>query len=180
MKKLLLINPARQKGGFLLSKFTTFAPLGLAYVGAVTPSNWEVKISDENFDEFKFEEADLVGITATTSSINRAYEIARMYRERKIKVIIGGIHVSMLPDEAMEYADSVVVGEAEGIWKKVIDDFENNHLEKKYLGPRVDLNEFKIFPRRDLLHTDYLLHPVQTSRGCPFNCNFCSVSRHMG
>ena len=81
----------------------------------------EDKILDENFDEFKFEEADLVGITAFTSSINRAYEIARMYRERKIKVILGGIHVSMLPDEAMKYADSVVVGEVEGIWKCIED-----------------------------------------------------------
>ncbi len=180
MKKLLLINPVGRRSGFLLSKFTTFAPLSLSYVGAVTPSNWEVKVADENFVEFKFEEADLVGITAFTSSINRAYEIARMYRERKIKVIIGGIHASMLPDEALKYADSVVVGEVEGIWEKVIDDFENNRLEKQYFGPRVDLNESKILPRRDLLHPDYFLHSIQTSRGCPFNCNFCSVSRYLG
>ena len=71
----------------------------------------------------QFEEADLVGITAFTSNINRAYEIARMYREKKIKVIMGGIHISMLPDEALQYADAVVIGEVEGIWKQVIDRF---------------------------------------------------------
>ena len=92
----------RRKSGTLLSKFSTFPPLSLAYVAAVTPSNWEVKIVDENFDKFVFEEADLVGITAFTTTISRAYEIACMYRERKIKVVMGGIHVSMLPDEALQ------------------------------------------------------------------------------
>jgi radical SAM superfamily enzyme YgiQ (UPF0313 family) len=180
MKKLLLINPVGRRSGYLLSKFSTFSPLALAYVGAVSPPNWEVKIADENFDKFEFEGADLVGITAFTSNINRAYEIARMYRERKIKVIIGGIHASMLPDEALQYADAVVVGEVEGIWKRVISDFENNRLSPKYIGPRIDLARSSITPRRDLLHPNYLWNSVQTSRGCPFNCNFCSVSRYLG
>ncbi|MFX0203303.1 MAG: B12-binding domain-containing radical SAM protein [Candidatus Hodarchaeota archaeon] len=163
-----------------MSKFSTFPPLSLAYIAAVTPSNWEVKIADENFDQFQFEEADLVGITAFTSSINRAYEIARMYRERKIKVVLGGIHASMLPDEALEYADAVVVGEVEGIWEKVINDFEDNALALKYVGPQIDLSQFRISARRDLLHPDYYWHSVQTSRGCPFNCNFCSVTKYLG
>ena len=180
MKKLLLINPVGQISGGLLSRFTTFPPLSLAYVAALTPSNWEVKIADENFGKFVFEEADLVGITAFTSTINRAYEIAQIYRERKIKVIVGGIHVSMLSDEALNFADAVVVGEVEGIWEKVINDFENNRLSRKYVGPRIDLTQFNIRPRRDLMHPDYLFHPIQTSRGCPFNCNFCSVSRYLG
>ena len=72
-----------RRSGYLLSKFSTFPPLGLAYVAAVTPSNWDVKILDENFDKFDFEEADIVGITAFTSNINRAYEIAQLYRKRK-------------------------------------------------------------------------------------------------
>lgn len=180
MKKLLLINPVGRSSGYLLSKFSTFSPLGLAYVGAVTPSNWEVKIIDENFEKFEFEEADLIGITAFTSNINRAYEIARIYQKQKIKVIMGGIHVSMLPDEAMQYADTVVIGEVEGVWKQVINDFENNCLSPKYIGPRLDLNRFTVKPRRNLLHPNYLWHSVQTSRGCPFNCYFCSVSRYLG
>jgi len=180
MKKLLLINPVGRRSGLLLSKFSTFSPLGLAYVAAVTPSNWVVKIADENFDKFEFEAADLVGITAFTSNITRAYEIAEMYRKRKTKVIMGGIHVSMLPDEALQYADAVVVGEVEGIWERAINDFDSNRLSPKYVGPRIDLAGFQIRPRRDLLHPNYLWHSVQTSRGCPFNCNFCSVSRYLG
>ncbi len=180
MKKLLLINPVSRRSGLLLSRFSTFSPLGLAYVAALTPSNWEVKIADENFNAFDFEEADLVGITSFTTNINRAYEIADIYKQRKIKVIIGGIHASMLPDEALRFADAVVVGEAESVWPKVIVDFENNHLSNLYVGSKVNLDQSRILPRRDLLHSRYFWHSVQTSRGCPFNCHFCSVSRYLG
>jgi radical SAM superfamily enzyme YgiQ (UPF0313 family) len=180
MQKLLLINPVGQRSGSLLSKFSTFQPLSLAYIAAVTPSHWEIKIIDENIDEFKFEEADLVGITAFTSNINRAYEISQMYRKKNIKVIMGGIHISMLPNEALQHADSVVIGEVEGIWNQVITDFENNCLLPRYNGPRIDLSQTKIIPRHDLLHPNYFWNSVQTSRGCPFNCNFCSVSRYLG
>lgn len=85
MKKLLLINPVGHKSGFLLSR-STIPPLSLAYIASLTPSDWQVKILDENFDDFKFEVADLVGITAFTSNINRAYEIAKIYREKTLKL----------------------------------------------------------------------------------------------
>ena len=180
IKKLLLINPVKRKSGYLLSPFSTFPPLGLSYVAAVTPSNWDVKIADENFDEWAFEAADLVGITAFTSSINRAYEIAQSYRRHRIKVIMGGIHASMCPDEVLQFADAVVIGEVEGIWQTVIKDFENNRLQTKYYGPHIDLSRNHIKPRRDLLNPNYVWNSVQTSRGCPFNCDFCSVSRYLG
>ncbi len=80
-----------------MSRATRFQPLGLAYIAAVTPQNWEIKIIDENFDSFEYEPADLVGITAFSTSINRAYEIAKLYREKNIKVVIGGIHASLIP-----------------------------------------------------------------------------------
>jgi radical SAM superfamily enzyme YgiQ (UPF0313 family) len=180
MKKLLLINPVARRSGLLLSRFSTFSPLALAYVAAVTPPTWEVRIADENFDVFEFEDADLVGITAFTSNINRAYEIARKYRERKIKVVIGGIHASMVPDEVLQFSDAVVVGEVENIWQTLISDFENNRLNSLYVGPKVDFDHYNVLPRRDLLHPEYFWHSVQTSRGCPFNCHFCSVSRYLG
>ena len=146
----------------------------------MTPSHWEIGIIDENVEEFRFEEADLVGITGFTSSINRAYAIAQMYRQKNIKVVMGGIHSSMLPDEALQYADTVVTGEVEGIWEQVIEDFEDNRLLPRYDGPRIDLSQTQIIPRHDLLHPNYFWNSVQTSRGCPFNCNFCSVSRYLG
>ncbi len=180
MKRLLLINPVGRRSGFLLSKFTTFPPLGLAYVAAVTPSDWDIKILDENFDDFVYEDADIVGITAFTSNITRAYEIARIYRDRNVKVVMGGIHVSMLPDEALQYADAVVIGEAEAVWGKVLEDFENGCLRDRYEGSQISLKDFKVRPRRDLLHPGYIWHPILTSRGCPFDCHFCSVSKYLG
>jgi radical SAM superfamily enzyme YgiQ (UPF0313 family) len=180
MKKLILINPVGQVSGYLLSKFSTIPPLSLAYIAAVTPSRWEVKIVDENFGRFEYEEADLVGISAFTSNINRAYEIAGIYRQRNTKVVIGGIHASMLPDEVLQYADSVVMGEAEGVWGKLVEDFENNTLSDKYIGPRLDLSQNTIKPRRDLMDQKYFFDSIQTSRGCPFDCNFCSVSKYLG
>jgi len=169
-----------QKSGYLLSALSTLPPLSLAYVAAVTPETWEIKIQDENFSSFIFEEADLVGITAFTSNINRAYELATMYRKKNIKVIFGGIHASMLPDEVLQYGDSVVIGEVEGIWTKVIKDFESNSLQSKYIGPQLDLSNSPTIPRRDLLSPNYFWSSIQTSRGCPYNCNFCSVSRYLG
>jgi radical SAM superfamily enzyme YgiQ (UPF0313 family) len=180
MKKLLLINPVGRKSGYMLSPFTMFPPLGLAYVAAATPPDWDVRILDENFDEFHFEPADLVGITALTSNVNRAYEIGKLYLERNVKVIMGGIHPSMAPDEAMGHADAVVVGEAETIWREVLQDFENNRLRRRYDGPRIDLKNKPLRPRRDLIHPGYLWDSIQTSRGCPFNCSFCSVSKYLG
>ncbi len=180
MKKLLLINPVGRKSGYLLSKFTTFEPLSLAYVAAVTPASWEVQAIDENFDRFEFVEADLVAITAFTSSINRAYEIAAVYREKGIQVIMGGIHASLVPDEVIHYADAVVIGEVEEIWAEVLDDFEHNRLKPRYRADRIDFNALSVKPRRDILHSSYLWNSVQTSRGCPFDCAFCSVSRYLG
>jgi radical SAM superfamily enzyme YgiQ (UPF0313 family) len=180
MKKLLLINPMGRRSGLLLSKHSSFAPLSLAYIAAVTPSHWDIKILDETTTPFIFEEADLVGITGFTSNITRAYEIAQLYRAKKIKVILGGIHASLLPEEALQYGDAVVIGEVEGIWGQVIRDFENNCLQSKYLGPKIDLSHNSIPPRRDLIDPGYVWNSVQTSRGCPFNCFFCSVSNYLG
>jgi radical SAM superfamily enzyme YgiQ (UPF0313 family) len=180
MPKLLLINPVGRRSGSLLNRFSTFPPLSLGYVAAVTPEHWDVKIIDENFEQLGREEADLVGITAFTSNINRAYELAQSYRAQGVKVALGGIHASMFPQEAMQFVDTVVVGEAEGIWPRVLQDFEADHLEPKYTGPRIDLRTQSIKPRRDLLHSGYFWHPLQTSRGCPFNCSFCSVSKYLG
>ena len=180
MPKLVLINPVGKRSGYLMSSISRFAPLGLAYVAALTPEHWNVEIVDENFTPFRYQEADLVGITAFTSNINRAYEIAGVYREKGTPVVIGGIHASMTPEETQQYADAVVVGEAEGVWPRLMLDFERGRLGRRYEGPRAEIAESSIRPRRDLLNPNYFWQSVQTSRGCPFDCHFCSVSRYLG
>ena len=143
-------------------------------VAALTPATWKVILIDENIKPFRYRPADLVAITAFTSTVARAYEIATIYREQGTPVIIGGIHASMLPGEASQYADAVVVGEAEGVWLQVISDFEVGRLQKIYNAPPADLAQMPA-PRHEIFHPSYLFASIQTSRGCPMDCHFCSV-----
>jgi radical SAM superfamily enzyme YgiQ (UPF0313 family) len=145
----------------------------------LTPDHWDVEIIDENFEPFVYKKADLVGLTAFTAAANRAYEIAAVYKEKRIPTILGGIHASMLPEEALQYVDSVVTGEAESIWSTVINDFESGNLDRVYHGQWIDLKDMRQ-PRRDLFHPGYLFGSIQTSRGCPMNCDFCSVTAFNG
>lgn len=180
MKKLLLINPIPRLSNISKKGFK-IQPLSLAYVASVTPEDWCVEILDENFEKVTGkEDADLVGITSMTSTVNRGYKIASLFRSRGTIVIMGGIHVSMVSEEALNYVDSVVVGEVETIWGKVIEDFENKRLKKVYKAVHTDLKNKTVFPRRDLLSSKYSFASIQTSRGCPFECEFCSVSAFNG
>lgn len=179
-KKLLLINPFNQsKRHELFDTRSISPPLGLGIIAGLTPDEWDIKIIDENFEEFAFEEADLVGITALTSAAYRAYELATIYRNKGIKVILGGIHVSMMAEEAESYADSIVIGEAESVWQDLLFDLENDNLKKRYYGELKDLNS-SVFPRRDLFNKGYSYANIQTTRGCPMSCDFCSVHTFNG
>jgi radical SAM superfamily enzyme YgiQ (UPF0313 family) len=134
---------------------------------------------DENWEPFTYRDADLVGITAFTASANRAYEIAAVYRERDVPVVMGGIHASVRSDEALQFVDSVVAGEAETSWPQVVADVEAGRLRRVYQGEWTALVELP-HPRRDLFHPDYVFASVQTSRGCPMDCEFCSVTAFDG
>jgi radical SAM superfamily enzyme YgiQ (UPF0313 family) len=180
VKKLILINPLnRKRAGLAMNKSSRFPPLALGIIAALTPDDWEIEIIDENFSEFEYKEADLIGITACTASANKAYSIAKIYRDRNIPVIMGGIHASFRPREAIKYVDSVVVGEAEGVWANVIADFQSKKLKKIYRSKGIDLSHMPI-PRHDLFDKRYFLGAIQTSRGCPMDCEFCSVTSFNG
>lgn len=170
--KLLLINPVDKKACTFTSHFP---PLGLGYIAALTPTEFEIEFADENIRGFVPSKADLVAISAMTVQINRAYEISAWYRARGIPVVMGGIHPSMMPQEARHYATSVVIGEAEGIWPQVLQDFLNGSLKPIYKNLAYPSLHNLVIPRRDLFSRKYLFESIQTSRGCPFACDFCSV-----
>ncbi len=180
--KLELIAPATNKNRRKQKK-TIIPPLGLAMVAALTPPDIEVSLTDENVTVIDFQkETDLVGITVLTITAQRAYEIADTFRARGVKVVLGGIHPSMLPEEASQHADAVVIGEAEGLWPNLIEDFKTNNLQMVYRQPeRPSLLNLPI-PRRDLFAEGaYLVrHTISTTRGCPYSCSFCSVTSFFG
>jgi radical SAM superfamily enzyme YgiQ (UPF0313 family) len=155
-----------------------FIPLNLCVCAALTPREHEVDIVDECVEEVNFDEpVDLVGITSITSTAPRAYEIADEYRRRGVKVVLGGTHPSALPDEAASHADAVVVGEAEATLPALFDDFKAGRLKPLYRAEEIDENSPIATPRRDLIpKKNYLVYnAVQTSRGCPHRCTFCTT-----
>ena len=180
--KLKLIVPVavKQKS---LARYFSIPPLNLLYVAAVTPKDVEIALVDEHVDEIDFEEEiDLVGITALTATAPRAYEIGDEFKKRGVKVVLGGIHPSLLPEEAIQHADAVVVGEAENLWPQLIEDFKRGELKRFYQSSQKPSLENLPFPRRDLLQGKRYLTKnfIQVTRGCPFDCDFCSVSRFFG
>jgi len=186
--RLYLINPFN----FLVSlanlkesrwnRYRIWKPLGLLTVAGLTPSGWDITIIDENLGVRDFSllpKPDLVGITAFTSQSSRAYEIAAEFRHRGVPVVMGGIHATMCQEEALQYVDAVVTGEAENVWKDVLCDVQQNQLNRIYIGQYADMD--RILPaRHDLLNKGYKFGAIQTTRGCPLNCSFCSVSAFNG
>jgi radical SAM superfamily enzyme YgiQ (UPF0313 family) len=152
-------------------------------LAALTPAKYEVSILDEHVDSIDFDEkVDLVGITAMTNQATRAYEIATEYRRRGVKTVLGGMHASSLPEEALQYADSIVVGEAEYTWPQLLDDFGAGRMKDRYTCSTLHDLKNMVLARRDLLLPKhyFTFNVMQTSRGCPHQCSFCSVSTFSG
>jgi len=167
---------------FLFTKKYFSYLLAIPTLVSLTPSEHEIKIFDENIDEIDFNfPVDLVGISVRTIFAKRAYEIADRYRSLGIKVVLGGIHPSMCTDEALEHADSVVVGEAEAVWAGLLKDAQTGNLKKVYnSGKKSDLKENPTPGRHALSRQRYFSDIVQTTKGCPFHCEFCSVYAYDG
>jgi radical SAM superfamily enzyme YgiQ (UPF0313 family) len=154
--------------------------LSLGVIAALTPDDVELDQVEEEIEEIDFgKHYDLVGISCMTASARRAYELSAIFRKNGTPVVLGGIHPTVLPDEAQAYCDSVVVGEAEGCWATLISDFKSNRLKPRYRSFDFDLAGFPR-PRLNHNHTPFHVTPIFCTRGCPYNCEFCSVTGLFG
>ena len=187
--RLFIIQPShyRSRSNLTLHKVKrkTLVGLTLPYLAALTPREWDVTLIDEQSMDLDFRApADLVAITAWTINSFRAYEIADRYREQGIPVIMGGPHIYFYSDEAAEHCDAVGIGEGEKIWALMLEDAARGRLKKVYRADHLqDLQNLPL-PRYDLLNLRgyglFKTFSVQSSRGCPFKCEFCSERFYLG
>jgi len=186
--RIALVNPvARNTVGYHTSG-TRMPPLGLQVLARLTPAEHTVEIIDEVFgtdDTEKFLTArgyDLVGITSYTSSATRAYELAALCRRAGVPTIMGGPHAWACPDEAQRYFDSVAVGECDALWPAILGDLRKGALAARYTGELADLSAGLGRADQDIqaINGRYDIACIQTSRGCPVGCDFCSVTRFNG
>jgi radical SAM superfamily enzyme YgiQ (UPF0313 family) len=156
-----------------------YSPLaGLLAVAAAIPSDqYEVVLTDENIETIDFDlKADLVGISAMTAYVNRGYEIADVFRAKGVPVVMGGVHPSFMPLEALTHCDAVVIGEVELVIDRLLDDLRNGNLRGQYKADRLHSMVGMAMPRYDLLKKHRYVNRtfVQTSRGCHQGCTFCA------
>ena len=182
--KILLIFPKIEHGasthkdkGSWSSILFGYPIITLPHLAALTPKKHSIKIVNENYENIDFnEDVDLVGITSYTMTAPQVYKIADEFRSRGKKVVIGGYHPTALPKEAIQHADSIVLGEAEATWSELISDVEKDKL-KKFYGPNPDFDMAAIPPiRRDLIIHNPIMGAVQSTRGCPNKCEFCAIA----
>jgi radical SAM superfamily enzyme YgiQ (UPF0313 family) len=179
--KILLISPSVDPN-VKTNKEMLMPQLALIILQGLTPKVHQVTTVDEEVENIDLEhDCDLVGISFMTSNASRAYWLAQEFKKRGKTVVLGGVHPTLLPDEASPHGDSVVIGEAEGVWAALLDDYQNGRLKKIYHNPRPDLS---IYVPKDFSkvtkHHIFGLIPIVTSRGCPYHCDFCCVTDLFG
>lgn len=187
--RIALLSPRgplyRHRGG-IWKKTMRYAPLTLTTLASLVPPEIpaDVRVVDEGVDEIDPEriDADLVGISAITGTAPRAYDIAARLRQRGLPVVLGGVHPTLMPEEAARHADSVVVGYAEESWPQLLRDFVAGRMARRY-DQRPDLNLANLpFPRRELYDGGLVnvAHTVEATRGCIYQCEFCVVPAAWG
>ena len=155
----------------------TLEPLSIVTLAGLTPPNVELQFFDDRIEDIDYDQpTDLVGISVETFTALRAYQIARHYRMRGIPVVLGGFHPTLLPDEGLRYADSVVIGQAEDLWTKVLLDANKGKLKKRYSSNAVSQITRTRIDRKMLKGKKYLpVTLVEFGRGCPYHCEFCDI-----
>ena len=152
-------------------------PLPAAAIAGLTPEDIEIRFYDDRMELIPFsEKTDAVVMSVETYTAKRAYQIATEYRKRHVPVIFGGFHATLVPEEVEQYAEAIVIGEAESLWEKVIDDLRHNTLKKRYQADRQpDLDDIRV-DRSIFRGKRYLpIGLVETGRGCRFPCEFCAI-----
>ncbi len=157
-------------------------PLPPALIAGLTPSDVDVRFYDDRMELVPFDEpTDLVAISVETYTAKRAYQIASEYRRRKVPVVMGGFHASLLPEEVSRFAEAVVIGEAEAIWAEVVDDFRHGRARKQYRGERRPSLAGSRPDRSVFRGKRYLpVGLIESGRGCHFRCDFCAVQTVFG
>jgi radical SAM superfamily enzyme YgiQ (UPF0313 family) len=181
--KLQIIFPKWPDDSLWGQIYFRFPYLVLTSLAALTHDEWEVSILDENVEPIDVASPpDLAAISLMTPLAKRGYEIADNYRKQGVPVVLGGIHPTTMKEEAKTHADAVVLGEAETIWPRVLADFEKGALESFYQPSGFCKLDGLPVPRRDLLQRKsyFFVNTLQTTRGCPFDCEFCSVTSFYG
>jgi radical SAM superfamily enzyme YgiQ (UPF0313 family) len=179
--KILLISPSVDPNE-KTNKQMMMPQLALIILEGLTPKEHQVVTVDEEAETIDLEhDCDLVGISFMTSNASRAYWLAGEFKKRGRTVVLGGVHPTLLPEEASPHGDAVVIGEAEGVWAELLEDFQNGRLKKIYHNPRPDLSvyvpkDFSKITKRSL----FSLVPIMTTRGCPYHCDFCCVTDLFG
>jgi len=186
-RRLLLVDPYPRNNRYRLTaserRAVWFPKLSLPTIAAYTPEHWDVDLVDEAVEDIDFDDpCEMVGLSIMTCYAPRAYEIAKEFRKRGKVIVMGGVHPTYCPDEALQHADAIVCGEAEDLWPQLVADYEAGRMQRMYKMTAFPSLEHYKSPRVELLSPDaYMTRQCSfTTRGCHFDCEFCSVSPFNG